>query len=79
MNISQLVRAAVLRYRPPPPPIVREALDELRRVGVNLNQLMHFAHATGELGPDAQAAVTAAMQAVISATGRLIDQDMRRR
>ena len=79
VSLSQIIRAAVFRYRPPSPPIVREAVDELHRVGVNLNQLMHFAHATGELGPEGQAAVKAAMEAIIGATDRLLDYDMRRR
>jgi hypothetical protein len=39
VNLSQLIRSAVLGYRLPSPPIVREAMSELHRVGVNLNQL----------------------------------------
>jgi hypothetical protein len=39
VNLSQLIRSAVLGNRLPSPPIVREAMSELHRVGVNLNQL----------------------------------------
>ena len=38
VTLSQLIRSAVLGYRLPSPPIVREAMSELPRVGVNLNR-----------------------------------------
>jgi len=47
VTLSQLIRSAVLGYRLPSPPIVREAMSELPRVGVNLNQLTRLAHTTG--------------------------------
>ena len=39
VTLSQLIRSAVLGHQLPSPPIVREAMSELHRVGVNLNQL----------------------------------------
>ena len=48
VTLSQLIRSAVLGYRLPSPPIVREAMGELRRVGVNLNQL-RLANTTGDM------------------------------
>ena len=39
VTLSRLIRAAVLGYRLPSPPIVREAMNELHRVGGNLNQI----------------------------------------
>jgi len=39
----------VLGYRLPSPPIVREAMSELPRVGVNLNQLTRLGHTTGDM------------------------------
>jgi Mobilization protein NikA len=51
VTLSQLIRSAVLGYRLPSPPIVREAMSELPRVGVgvNLNQLTRLAHTTGDM------------------------------
>ena len=49
VTLSQLIRSAVLGYRLPSPPIVREAMSELARVGVNLNQLTRLAHTTGDM------------------------------
>lgn len=49
VTLSQLIRSAVLGYRLPSPPIVREAMGELRRVGVNLNQLTRLGHTTGDM------------------------------
>jgi hypothetical protein len=39
VTLSQLIRSAVLGHQLPSPPIVREAMSELHRVDVNLNQL----------------------------------------
>jgi hypothetical protein len=39
VTLSQLIRSAVLGHQLPSPPIVREAMSELHRVSVNLNQL----------------------------------------
>ena len=36
-----------------------ETLDQLRRIGVNLNQAVHKFHATGELPPDLGSAAAA--------------------
>src|SRR6202011_2616579 len=49
VTLSLLIRSAVLGYLLPPPPIVREAMSELPRVGVNLNQLPRLAHTTGDM------------------------------
>jgi len=49
VTLSQLIRSAVLGYRLPSPLIVREAMSELHRVGVNLNQLTHLANTTGDM------------------------------
>ena len=49
VTLSQLIRSAVLGYRLPSPPIVREAMSELHRVGVNLNQLTRLANTTGDM------------------------------
>jgi len=40
---------AVLRYRLPSPPIVREAMSELNRIGGNVNQLTRLANTTGDM------------------------------
>ena len=48
VTLSQLIRSAVLGYRLPSP-IVREAMSELHRVGVNLNQLTRLANTTGDM------------------------------
>lgn len=52
VTLSRLIRAAVLGYRLPSPPIVRDAVNELRAVGVNLNQIARHANATGALRDD---------------------------
>src|ERR1700736_3038213 len=48
VTLSQLIRSAVLGYRLVSPPIVREAMSELHRVGVNLTQLTRLAKQTGD-------------------------------
>jgi hypothetical protein len=79
ISITQLVRAAVLRYKAPSPPIVREAVDELHRLGVNLNQLMRHANTTGELGPERLAQLDQVLKAIKGTQSRLIDIELRRR
>jgi hypothetical protein len=68
-TLSRLIRAAVLGYRLPSPPISREAMNELHRVGGNLNQIARHANATGELRDDLDAALAEVMRAVM----RLLD------
>lgn len=68
-TLSRLIRAAVLGYRLPSPPIVRAAMNELTRVGGNLNQIARHANATGELRAD----LDAVLEEVIWAMGRLLD------
>jgi Mobilization protein NikA len=63
-TLSRLIRAAVLGYRLPSPPIVREAMNELHRVGGNLNQIARHANATGELADDLDEALAEVMRAV---------------
>ena len=49
VTLSQLIRSAVLGHQLPSPPIVREAMSELPRVGVNFNQIARHANATGNM------------------------------
>lgn len=69
VSLSQLIRSAVLRYRMPAPPIVREAMAELHHIGVNLNQIARHANATGELRAD----LDTALAEVTRAMGRILD------
>ena len=64
MSITQLVRTSVLKYKAPSAPVVRDAVNELHRLGVNLNQLMRHANATGELGPERLAYLDEVLKAV---------------
>lgn len=68
-SLSRLIRAAALGYRLPSPPIVREAMNELHRVGGNLNQIARHANATGERADDLDETLAEVMRAV----GRLLD------
>jgi Mobilization protein NikA len=69
VTLSRLIRAAALGYRLPAPPIVREAMNELNRVGGNLNQIARHANATGEL----RIGLDEALEEVRRALGRLLD------
>jgi hypothetical protein len=68
-----------LTVEPPSPPFVGATQDELHRLGGNLNQLMRHANATIELAPEDVREVAAAMRAIITATDRLIEHELRRR
>lgn len=48
-TLSQLLRAAALRYRLPSAPVTREAVNELHRIGLNLNQIARHLNTTGDL------------------------------
>jgi Mobilization protein NikA len=48
-TLSRLARAALLRYRLPPAPVTRDAVNELNRIGINLNQIARHLNSTGEL------------------------------
>jgi hypothetical protein len=67
--IGRMVDEAVLDYRLPSPPISREAMNELHRIGGNINQIARHANATGELRAD----LDAALEEVIRAMDRLLD------
>lgn len=69
VTLSALIRSAVLRYRLPPPPIMREAMNELSWIGNNLNQISRHANATGELRAD----LDEALAEVKNGIGRLLD------
>jgi len=64
VTVTQLVRAAVLGYRLPSPPVMREAMNELHRIGSNLNQLARHANATGALRGDLDATLAEVRRAI---------------
>jgi hypothetical protein len=47
--------------------------DELRAVGINLNQLQRHANTTGELGPERLAEVDEVLRAIKHAAARVLD------
>jgi len=59
----------VLRYRLPSPPVTREAVNELRAIGVNLNQIARHANATGALRGDLDETLAKARQALSEIIG----------
>jgi len=52
VTLSALIRVAVLGYRLQPARVWREAMNELNRSGINLNQIARHADATGALRAD---------------------------
>ena len=70
VTLSQLIRAAVLGYRLPSPPVTREAVNELRAIGVNLNQIARHANATGALRGDLDETLAEVRQAISELIGR---------
>lgn len=74
LTTSEYIRRLALRGRV----VVKEqraldhaAFDQLRRLGVNLNQLTRLAHQTGNIPPELRRAATAVEQAVV----RALDQE----
>jgi hypothetical protein len=52
VTLSALIRETVLGYRLQPVPLWHEAINELNRIGINLNQIARHADATGALRAD---------------------------
>ena len=69
VTLSQLIRTAVLQYRLPSPPVMREAVNELRAIGVNLNQIARHANATGALRGDLDETLAEVRQAISELIG----------
>jgi hypothetical protein len=64
VTLSKLIRTAVLSYRLPSPPVTREAVNELNRIGGNLNQIARHANATGALRDDLDATLAELVRAI---------------
>jgi uncharacterized protein (DUF1778 family) len=54
-------------------PEAKAIADELRAVGINLNQLQRHANTTGELGPERVAEVDQVLRAIKHAAARVLD------
>jgi uncharacterized protein (DUF1778 family) len=54
-------------------PQAKAIADELRAVGINLNQLQRHANTTGELGPERLAEVDDVLRAIKHAASRVLD------
>ena len=54
-------------------PEAKAIADELRAVGINLNQLQKHANMTGELGPERVAEIDDVLRAIKHAAARVLD------
>jgi hypothetical protein len=64
VTLSALIRVAVLGYRLQPALVWREAMNELNRIGINLNQIARHADATGALHADLGETLAEVRQAI---------------
>jgi mobilization protein NikA len=64
VTLSALIREAVLSYHLQPAPLWHEAINELTRIGINLNQIARHADATGALRADLGETLAEVSQAI---------------
>ena len=64
VTLSALIRGAVLGYRLEPALVWREAMNELNRIGINLNQIACHANATEAVRADLGETLAEVRQAI---------------
>jgi hypothetical protein len=64
VTLSALIRVAVLGYRLPPALVWGEVINELKRIGINLDQMARRVDATGGLRADLDEALAEVRQAI---------------
>ncbi len=73
--VREAALGANLRVVQPPPTLPFAAIEELRRIGVNLNQLARIANATGEMPARLDPALEQLQEILGTVMGLLDDDD----